>query len=146
MNEFKALVGAVLIEARKSKKKDKEEQPKVVKPDAYQYAEQLDFSNPLGGYNLYKSQGASNWGPMTGPGPQIDDNIRMPPQKINMGESVHPESAWSNLVESHESIWESALHWYDHMGVGLGEACSDKKNKKKKGMGFFPFQKKKKDK
>jgi hypothetical protein len=108
MNELRALIGAVLSEARKSKKSKKKgkEQPnrmQTTKPEAYAYDESFDFSNPLGAYNLYKSQGAAGWGPMTGPGPKVDDGIRIPPQKVNLGEGLAPDSEWARFFENKTS-------------------------------------------
>lgn len=79
-------VGQLLLEAKK--KKEKAEKLKYnPAPPAYGYAESLDFSAPLGAYNLYRSQGAVNWGPMTGPGPKIDDRVRVQSQAALVKES-----------------------------------------------------------
>jgi hypothetical protein len=75
MNQIKKIVSEVLAEAKKKKKKGEALKAAYeAKPGAYGYAEAFDFSAPLGAYNLYKNQGAVNWGPMTGPGTKIDDN------------------------------------------------------------------------
>jgi len=55
--------------------KKKKDQATVPRSDGHSYSPALDFSAPLGAYNLYRSQGASNWGPMTGPGTQIDLSV-----------------------------------------------------------------------
>jgi hypothetical protein len=128
ISELRILVDAIIEEARKSKKKPKDhpDRMKANHPNAYQYDEALDFSNPLGSYNLYKSQGGASWGPNTGAGPKVDDNIRFPPQKLNLGEGVDPNSEWAQLVESNnlENVWESVARWYDHQGLGLGEGSA----------------------
>lgn len=41
-----------------------------VRGTGYSHSPQNDYSEPLGDKNLYKSQGAANFGPWTGVGPQ----------------------------------------------------------------------------
>src|SRR5262245_26192668 len=74
LNELRQIIQEILSEAKK--KKEKGEKAKYSpKPEAYGYSEALDFSAPLGVYNLYRSQGAVNWGPMTGPGTAVDNRF-----------------------------------------------------------------------
>lgn len=132
INKLRALVDSVIEEAKKKPKKKKEKQEEMnVSPGEYQYAEALDFSEPLGGYNLYKSQGAVNWGPMTGPGPAIDDSIRMPPVRVPLGEGAAPDSEWSHLVEAidPQNIWETAARQLDEKHLGFKKLKNQIKRK-----------------
>lgn len=139
--EIKRLVEDVLAEAKKKKEKAVELKHDP-KPSAYGYAEAFDFSAPLGAYNLYRTQGAVNWGPMTGPGTKIDDRIvgqKAGLESVLKGivtEALQP-SAWDVLAESVKpatvptNVWEAANHWYDHMSFGLGRATAESIEKKK---------------
>lgn len=139
LNELKITIAEMLEEAKKKKEKtDRLKAASGTAKTAYgHYDEALDFSSPLGPHNLYRSQGAVNWGPYTGPGPHIDQNFANPNTRLNLKEGeetairqivreviefglVPPDSAWAPLMESRrepvfESIWEAALaenHWY----------------------------------
>jgi len=131
-----------LLTEKKKKKEKVEDLRKDPEPHAYAYSEAFDFSAPLGAYNLYRTQGTVNWGPMTGPGSKIDDRIlgqRTNLQSLLQGIVVkESKSAWAPLNESKSisNVWEAANHWYDSEGLGLGRQTPDgieqKKKKKKK--------------
>lgn len=151
LKELRSIVADVLTEAKKKKKKSKDLE-KNVDPKGYGYAESFDFSAPLGGYNLYRSQGVTNWGPHTGAGPKIDDNVggtkalsektlRSYLRSIIHEHISTEQSSWNQLSELTDSksknfnnIWEAANHWYDHQNFGLGRQTSEgiqsKKDKK----------------
>ncbi len=103
LNELKALVRQVVLAEVKKKKSPKKKGKKAEIPEEsekFKYAEALDFSIPLGDFNVYRHQGAANWGPYTSQGPtvaQIPDGLK--------------ESAWAEFVHPlpSKSIWE-ALH------------------------------------
>jgi len=119
--DIKRVISNVLAEAKK--KKEKAEVLKHdPKPAAYGYSEAFDFSAPLGAYNLYRSQGAVNWGPMTGPGSKIDDKIVG--QRANLEQVLHgivkevsTPSAWAPLIkESAENIEEGPWDYLKNLG------------------------------
>jgi hypothetical protein len=134
-SQLKKLVEAVIAEAKK-KKDDLEEE---VRPDAHMYDKVHDYSAPLGAYNLYRSQGPVNWGPHTGPGPKIDDRpygvknesaLRSVIRQL-VSEALTPAagSEWCGIMPPAPKplptgIWESAMHWYDFQGKGLGGPTS----------------------
>ena len=139
--EIKMIVSDVLAEAKKKKEKS-EKAKKEVHPAGYSYSEAFDFSTPLEEYNLYKSQGAVNWGPMTSTGTKIDDRIaggRSETESIlrsfikeAIREEVGEDSSWQQLSEiiaptpkKFGNVWEAAQHWYDHQGLGLGHQTSE---------------------
>jgi hypothetical protein len=151
IEQVREIVKEVLAEAKKKKKKEEELEEKV-EPCGYSYSATFDFSAPLAAYNLYKSQGAVNWGPMTGPGPKLDDRVRARSAgQANLEEhlrsligrvieeEVSNDSAWNMLSESFEfskpqappkkgdNIWKEALHWFDHQRKGLGGMGEGKK-------------------
>lgn len=113
MNELRDLVGAVLSEAGKSKKKrykgdaakytDQPNRMQTKQPHEYKFEDVFDFSAPLGADNLYRQQGAAGWGPSTAASAPVDDGQRFP---VTYGEGVDPSSEWSRLVEE-RGIWES---------------------------------------
>lgn len=84
--QIKKVIENVILEARK--KKAKKKQGYVAKPSDYSYSESLDMSTPQGDKNLYKVQGASNWGPYTSAGEKI---------KEEDDESVK-ESIWNHPI------------------------------------------------
>jgi len=130
INELKLVIAEVLEEAKKrTEKAIKARENSGRAKNAYgTYAEALDFSWPLGPYNLYRQQGQVNWGPYTSDGPHIDQNFANPNTAMNtrMGSNTHPhlhesddelalrqvirevieyglvpaESAWAPLMES----------------------------------------------
>ncbi len=142
LQEIREMVSSVLAEAKKKKEKS-EKAKKEVFPAAYSYSEAFDFSAPLGAYNLYRSQGAANWGPMTGPGTKVDDRVdggrsNEATLRSFIKESIKAElkeerSAWTELSEMVDppkkaaptNVWEAAQHWYDHQGFGLGRQTSE---------------------
>lgn len=143
MNEIRRYIGEILAEAKKKKEKALELKHSP-EPKAYGYSESFDFSAPLGAYNLYRSQGAVNWGPMTGPGTKIDDRIagqRASLESVLRGamKEATSSSAWDVINESTreikvpENVWEAAQHYYDHAGLGLGHATSESIEEKKIG-------------
>lgn len=140
VNEIQLYIGKVLAEVKKKKEKA-DKLKRATEPKGYSYAESLDFSAPLGAYNLYRSQGAVNWGPMTGPGTKIDDRIsgqRVGLEAVLRGamKEAATTSAWDALneeVKVPENIWEAAQHYYDHAGLGLGGATSESIEEKKIG-------------
>jgi hypothetical protein len=137
-----------LAEAKK-KKEMTDKAKKEVHPAGYSYSEAFDFSAPLGAYNLYRSQGAVNWGPMTGPGTKIDDRIAGGRSEMESAlrsfikeairQETNNDSSWTQLSElvnpkppKFGNVWEAAMHWYDHQGFGLGHATSEGIEEKKK--------------
>ncbi len=110
LKEINKMVDATIAEAKKKKKNKKEEKCEEVEvqPNAYSYAEALDFAPPLGSANLYRSQGAVNWGPMTGAGPAVDDLKR----EDGSVKAALSESAWEALDEKFNSdnYWQMALN------------------------------------
>jgi hypothetical protein len=132
------LVEQIVAEAKKKKEKELDEL--TVKNDGHIHDSKLDFSAPLGAYNLYRSQGQVNWGPHTSPGPKIDDQVRGSQYSIVresslrqfirgiIAESFGPDqsSAWASIVPpATKNIWESAMHWYDFQRRGLGQMKED---------------------
>lgn len=121
VNELRSYIKDVLSEVKK-KKERAGKSAAILRKDGYGYSESFDFSAPLGAYNLYKSQGAVNWGPQTGPGTKIDDTIAG--SRVNaddrmrqyVGDVVkevisNDESAWKRLAEMDKSrmnVWERA--------------------------------------
>jgi hypothetical protein len=103
--EFKMIVADLVSEAKKKKKDEK-------KSDSFQYAEAFDFSDALGAYNLYKNQGASNFGPYTGTSSVQNDAVIRSIVKETIAEALSP---WRALAESikdkkpDEGFWEKAL-------------------------------------
>lgn len=63
LTELKQIIESIVLEARRKKKTKKKDA--ASEPEKYKTDENLDFSQPLGDKNLYKRQGASNWGPFT---------------------------------------------------------------------------------
>lgn len=135
INELKLQIAQLVVEAKKKKEKEVKNRVRGEQIEAYGlYDEALDFSNPLGAYNLYRQQGAVNWGPQTSPGPQIDSTFANPNtgptnesderfirsiiREVIANGLVPNDSAWSPMLEREahpefDSIWETALHWYD---------------------------------
>jgi len=141
--EIRTIVSEVLTEVKKKKEKS-DKAKKEVHPAAYSYDEAFDFSAPLGAYNLYRNQGAVNWGPMTSAGTKIDDRIaggRAETESILRSfikEAIRDEvnedtSSWHRLSEMIDppakhfgNVWEAAAHWYDFQNRGLGKAKAKK--------------------
>lgn len=153
INELKYEIAEILSEAKKKKEKKIDAKKKRGATGAYGfYDEALDFSAPLGAYNLYRQQGAVNWGPMTSDGPHVDSSFGNPNVAGNMVMPGHmkesadekalrslvreviqfgliPEdSAWAPLMENKEgqsfgSIWEAAAHWFQKEGFEEAATC-----------------------
>lgn len=132
------LVEQIVAEAKKKKEKELDEL--VVKNDGHIQDHKLDFSAPLGAYNLYRNQGQVNWGPQTSSGPKIDDQLRGSQYSAVhesalrsyirniISESFRPDpsSAWAAMVPPvTQTIWESVMHWYDFERRGLGQVKED---------------------
>lgn len=87
----------VIAEARKAKKGKKKEEKETEKSPGYQHAEALDFSKPLGDWNVYRHQGVANWGPYTSQG-VVPENIV----------EDFRGSAWEGFAEEAPgNIWEA---------------------------------------
>lgn len=109
------------IVAEGKKKREKAEKLKQdALPAGFAYVEAFDFSAPLGAYNLYRTQGTVNWGPMTGIGTKIDDRVSGnrydvgdEPRRALDGdkfmESSSGTSPWELLSESSACPWVAAL-------------------------------------
>jgi hypothetical protein len=151
INELKYEIAEILSEAKKKKEKKTDAKKKRGAVGAYGfYDEALDFSAPLGAYNLYRQQGAVNWGPMTSDGPHIDSSFANPnvagnPGRVHESSDEHalrslvreviqfgliPEdSAWAPLMENKDdgrtygSIWEAAAHWFQKEGFQEAATC-----------------------
>lgn len=139
INELKVIIAEVLEEAKKKKEKEikaRENHGKAKNAYGY-YSEALDFSWPLGPYNLYGQQGQVNWGPYTSGGQKVDQNFANPNTGLNMRENdekalravvrevieyglVPSDSAWAPIMEastpkSFDTPWEAAINecaWY----------------------------------
>lgn len=130
VNELKSMVGQIVSEAKK--KKSKSEKPmKGVKPTGFSFDEAFDFSTPLGDWNLYARQGSSSWGPLTGPGTKLGEELS------SAGRSLSENAVRSlvrQVIKEHAApmnIWESAMHWYDNQKLGLGSQTSEGIQQKK---------------
>jgi hypothetical protein len=142
LEELKVIVAEVINEVKKKKKKEKMDEESCL---SYVIDPKLDFSAPLGAYNLYKSQGAVNWGPMTGQGSKVDDRVgskksvteehvlRLYLRNI-ISESIGVNDIDNFVNESFDvspfnGMWEAAAHWY---GVDTHLLDEKRKTKKKK--------------
>lgn len=162
-NELRLEIAQILDEAKKKSAKSDKAKRKSASVDAYGlYDEAFDFSSPLGAFNLYRQQGAANWGPLTSDGPNIDSAFGHPNVSgaTRMKESderalramvreviqhglVPPTSAWSPLIERregnriHESAWEEAgplfEAWYDKFRQSKASESDPKKSSNKAG-------------
>lgn len=129
-SEINKTIKRTLAEAKKKKEKALELKHDT-KPTGYGYSESFDFSAPLGAYNLYKGQGAVNWGPMTGPGTKVDDRIagqRADIQTLtrDMVKEAAAPSAWANLTEEKE-VDEASATW-NALKKGVGSFFGGAKN------------------
>jgi hypothetical protein len=135
INELKYEIAEILSEAKKKKEKEKQAMKKEGAVGAYgHYEEAFDFSAPLGAYNLYRQQGAVNWGPMTSDGVRVDSNFSNPANVSGLKESeeralrtivreviqfglIPGDSAWAPVMQRSApaagNIWEAAKHWYE---------------------------------
>ena len=155
IDELKHQIAEILDEAKKKPEKAAKLKRMAAQVEAYGfYDESHDFSAPLGAYNLYRQQGAVNWGPMTSDGTHVDNNgvgnpnvghqfmkeseeraLRGLVREVIENGLVDESSAWAPFLASKEPIfestWEEASHriteaWYD-------DFKSDKKDDKSKG-------------
>lgn len=138
LNELKHQIADILDEAKKSKKgkakKDakksssaKSSRMKMPQTEAYGfYDKEHDFSTPLGAYNLYRQQGAVNWGPYTSAGPEVatgmgggsnanafmkegdEKALRHVVREVIENGLIDSNSAWSVFLEAKEPIFESS--------------------------------------
>lgn len=163
LNELKIKIAEILDEAKKKSSKKSSMKRKGAAVEAYGlYDEALDFSTPLGAFNLYRQQGAANWGPYTSDGPHIDSSfanpqlgathmreseeraLRMLVREVIQNGLVPPDSAWAPLVEgqrepSFGSAWEAAEPlfeaWYDKFKKSSKKGSAEA-DKPKKGKGI----------
>lgn len=159
LNELKIEIAEILQEAKKKKEKAEKIKEKGASVEAYGlYDEAFDFSAPLGGYNLYKQQGAANWGPYTSAGPQIDSTFASPGlgttelreseeqalralvREVIENGLIPPSSAWAPMLEKSRSpgtAWESAQQlfeaWYDREQRAEKKDDEEPKGSKAKG-------------
>lgn len=170
LNELRLEIAGILAEAKKKKDKadDLKKQGRSVEAFGL-YDEAFDFSAPLGAYNLYKQQGAVNWGPYTSAGTDVDTNFSHPNAGPRLKESemalravvrevienglVPQHSAWAPLLsrKTPQTVWESADRmfeaWYDRAKKSKKDEEEPKKAKKDTDYGPVKkhgFEKKKK--
>ena len=145
ITELKHTIAEILDEAKKSKDKAEKIKRMSKQVEAYGfYTEEHDFSAPLGAFNLYRQQGASNWGPYTSAGVRIDKQnagspnngpagiheeraLRMLVREVLQNGVIAEDSAWAPFVSKpepiFESTWEEAVYrmneaWYDDFRKG----------------------------
>lgn len=114
MNVINKLVSQVISEAKKKKKKGEDaEKAYVANPREYGYADSFDFSAPLDTANLYKSQGASNFGPYTNGGDVADKTLRAAIKeeiRLQLSEETSPWLFLSEALEMNKkpmkNVWE----------------------------------------
>ena len=170
MNELKLEIAEILDEAKKKKDRIEDVKKKGHQIEAYGlYDEAFDFSTPLGALNLYRQQGAVNWGPYTSAGTQVDNNYNNPNGgALQMKESEEhalrslvreviqngltpSDSAWAPMMEStrrnqvHESSWHAAdalfEAWYDNFKKKGKKDEDEPKKKSKKETDYGPVKK-----
>lgn len=148
VEQLKAVIKDALIEAKKSKKgKDAEADgdPTLAVP-AYKTDEKLDFSKPLGNENLYKKQGASNFGPYT-----EEKAIRMMVRQAlsEMGGPVTGQQLpLCQHIFSHKNrnnIWENAMALSEATCQKCGKSMEEAKLGFKKLKGKLSHEKSVKD-
>lgn len=151
IDELKHQIAEILDEAKKKPEKAEKLKRMAAQVEAFGfYAEEHDFSAPLGAYNLYRQQGAVNWGPMTSDGTHIDNNVGNPnagSASKYMKESeekalrnlvrevienglIDEGSAWAPFLTAKEPIFESTWEEVQHR---MNEAWYDDFKKGKKG-------------
>lgn len=134
--ELRVIVSQELNEAKKKKALELKE--RQAQPHAFALSAPGDFSRPLGAMNLYKSQGMANFGPYTGPGPEVSDDPRGVKEGASEQDALRlflrstikealdadfPTPAASQApsrvplseTKKFKSIWEAAGHWYDRV-------------------------------
>jgi hypothetical protein len=160
IDELKHQIAEILDEAKKKPEKAEKLRRMAAQVEAYGfYAEEHDFSAPLGAYNLYRQQGAVNWGPMTSDGTHVDNNVGNPNagsaakymreseeralrnlvREVIENGLVDESSAWAPFLTAKEPIfestWEEVVHrmneaWYDDFKKGKKSASDMKKGGK----------------
>ena len=166
LNELKLVIAEILDEAKKKKEKVEKTRKRGAAVEAYGlYDEAFDFSEPLGAFNLYRQQGAANFGPYTAENMPYDgayhhDNrgatqmhetderaLRSLVREVIQNGLVPNSSAWAPLLERDSKsgqggIWEQAEHifeaWYDNVKKS---SAKDGKKKDKDRPGYGPVQK-----
>ena len=147
--ELKREISEMLAEARKKKAKAEKAKRNAGQAAASYgtYDEAFDFSEPLGEFNLLRSQGGVNWGPQTSSGTRTEikeseeQALRSLIREVLDSNFVPQDSVWTSLSEatdpSYGSIWEAAAHFWEktedlkkkNKSVGSA-ACHDKKKKR----------------
>jgi hypothetical protein len=136
VEQLRGMVQTAINEAKKKKAKVAEAEHRA---DGQIVDKNFDFAPALGGFNLYRSQGAANFGPYTNTPHSIDDRIygtkmesalrQAIGQMISEELSPDPSSAWAALVPQPvavpTNIWEAAMHYYDFQRRGLGQVKED---------------------
>ena len=143
INELRKTIAGIIEEKKKPAKAKKaaDDAPQLPRHlDVYgQYDKEHDFSEPQGERNLYRQQGAVNYGPNTGGTPELaakETNPNAVPAGIYMRESderairqlvreviqnglIDESSAWAPFVTNSEPIFESSWAEIEH---ALGES------------------------
>lgn len=125
MKDLELYVEGVLNEVKKKKEKAialKKDEANI----GYTYAEEFDFSAPLGQYNLYRTQGAVNWGPMTSAGTKIDDRIsgqRSKKEEAKVLESVEFRTLAEAAERTDEGPWDYAKSMAGQAAGGIKKAA-----------------------
>lgn len=149
ISELKHQIADILDEAKKKKEKAEKIKRMSAQIEAYgYYTEEHDFSAPLGAANLYRSQGAVNWGPYTSAGTHVDhQNAGNPNQgylKIRESDEralrslvreviqnglIDESSAWAPFTQKQEPLFEST---WEEVAYRIDEAWYDDFKKSKK--------------
>lgn len=134
VEQLRGMVKEAINEAKKKKAKVAEAEKR---PDGHVIDKNQDYAPPLGGFNLYRAQGAANFGSYTNTSAPLDDRLYGTKMEAAIRQVVgkmiseelrpDPKSAWSRLVpeekkvETPKNVWEAALHYYDFQRRGLGQ-------------------------
>jgi uncharacterized protein with von Willebrand factor type A (vWA) domain len=146
IDELKHQIAEILDEAKKKKEKVDKIKRMSAQIEAYGfYNEEHDFSQPLGSANLYRQQGAANWGPYTSAGTAVDHQNAGNPNAIRIKEEkalrtvvreviqnglIDEGSAWAPFIKRQEPIFEST---WEEAAYRIDEAWYDDFKKDKKG-------------
>lgn len=112
---LRSLVRDVILEKKGKGTKAKSKKPKKddeKKSPGFQSDERLDFSVPQGDYNVYRHQGAANWGPHTSTGPDVSrvpDELKESIREIT---STLTESEWLYFVRPRSGGWKGILEQF----------------------------------
>ena len=149
LNELKHQIAGILEEAKKSEKSTRSSKKSGKPPqvEAYGfYDKEHDFSTPQGEHNLYRQQGAVNWGPYTSAGPRVDYSLKETDERalralvrevIENG-TIDESSAWAPFLARaaplFESSWEEVAYrlteaWYDKQQKDEAASCGPSKPK-----------------